>query len=242
MNPHSEPLVSPPLTPHLLSRHFRHEIGNFLQAVYSSAAVLKRRLPADAGPLLDLTSDLRTQAEACRLLLDTVHDFLAPAGLHRESVNLREVAEGVVRRAVACCSHLRVTATGDPTPPIWADAQRLTQAASLLVGRACESAQQSVELRSAVDAARGTATWEVIDDGPGIADDDLEPLFGSLLLLRDRRLVQGLAPVCQIVELHGGTWHTDRLPAGQFRVRLVLPLVAAGGESPADRAAASTVR
>ena len=230
MDPRPEPLVPMTVDPHLLSRLFRHEIGNFLQAVYSTTAVLKRRLPAEASPLLDLSADLRLQADACRLLLDTIHDFFSPSALHCEPVNLGELAQSIVNRAAARNSHLRISANTSGSTMIQGDAQRLAQAGTLLLSRACEAAREAVEFRSAVNSAAGEAEWEVIDDGLGIPAEELEPLFASLLLLRGQRLVQGLAPVRQIVALHGGQIHSDRLAGGGFSVRIVLPV-----DGPADR-------
>jgi len=223
MDPRPEPLVAMTVAPHLLSRLFRHEIGNFLQAVYSTTAVLKRRLPADAQPLLDLSADLRLQADACRLLLDTIHDFFSSSALHCEQVNLGELAQAIVARAAARNSHLRISAVPTTTAPIWGYAQRLAQAGTLLLSRACETATEAVEFRSAINGETGEAEWQVIDDGPGIPAEELEPLFASLLLLRGQRLVQGLAPIRQIVALHGGKIHTDQLAGGGFSVRIVLP-------------------
>jgi K+-sensing histidine kinase KdpD len=223
MDPRPEPLVPMAVAPHLLSRLFRHEIGNFLQAVYSTTAVLKRRLPADASPLLDLSADLRLQADSCRLLLDTVHDFFAPPKLNCEQVNLGDLAQAIVTRAAARNSHLRITANPVASTMVYGDAQRLAQAGTLLLSRACEAAREAVEFRSAANPETGEAEWQVIDDGPGIPAEELEPLFASLLLLRGQRLVQGLAPVRQIVALHGGKIHSHQLAAGGFSVRIVLP-------------------
>jgi signal transduction histidine kinase len=224
MDPRPEPLVPLTVAPHLLSRLFRHEIGNFLQAVYSTTAVLKRRLPAEAEPLLELSAELRLQADACRLLLDTIHDFLSPQSLNCELLNLGALAQAIVTRAAARNSHLRISANTDGSTTIQGDAQRLAQAGALLLSRACEAAREAVEFRSAVNPDTGEAEWQVIDDGPGLPADELEPLFASLLLLRGQRLVQGLAPVRQIVALHGGKIHAGRLAEGGFSVRIVLPV------------------
>lgn len=224
MDPRPEPLVPMTAAPHLLSRLFRHEIGNFLQAVYSTTAVLKRRLPADAGPLLDLSADLRLQADSCRLLLDTVHDFFGSPTLNCEHVNLGELAQAIVARAAARNSHLRISANTSGSTTIHGDAQRLAQAGTLLLNRACEGARESVEFRSTINGETGEAEWQVIDDGPGIPAEEVEPLFASLLLLRGQRLVQGLAPVQQIVALHGGQIHSDRRAGGGFSIRIALPI------------------
>lgn len=55
-----------------IARMVRHEVGDLLQSVYSTAAVLLSRLPADLELERQMVSDLRRRAEMVRSEMDAV--------------------------------------------------------------------------------------------------------------------------------------------------------------------------
>src|SRR5438045_3016259 len=61
-----------------IARMVRHEVGDLLQAVYSTAAVLMSRLPPNLELERQMVSDLRRRAEMVRSELDAVVHLVAP--------------------------------------------------------------------------------------------------------------------------------------------------------------------
>src|SRR5271165_435901 len=57
-----------------VTRTLRHEVGDLLQTIYSTVAILQERLGTDNRLERRFLSDLRARAETCRDELDAVHD------------------------------------------------------------------------------------------------------------------------------------------------------------------------
>src|SRR5436190_23729607 len=64
---------------HRMARLIRHEVGDLLQSVYSTVAVLLERLPPELSLERRLAADLKNRAELCRTELDAVVDLATPA-------------------------------------------------------------------------------------------------------------------------------------------------------------------
>src|SRR5262249_6128925 len=61
-----------------VARTIRHEVGDLLQTVYATAAILQERLPPEADLERRVVADMRGRATLCRNLLDTGHDLACP--------------------------------------------------------------------------------------------------------------------------------------------------------------------
>ena len=62
----------------MVARTLRHEVGDLLQTVYSTVAILQERLAADQALERRLLTDLKGRAENCRNELDAVVDLVCP--------------------------------------------------------------------------------------------------------------------------------------------------------------------
>src|ERR1700756_3095348 len=77
--------------PEALVRTLRHEMGDFLQKVYATVAILKTRLPPESEMEHGLLGRLRARAETCKDVLDAAHDYICPVILDCEMVDLAEL-------------------------------------------------------------------------------------------------------------------------------------------------------
>ena len=84
-------------------------------------------------------------------------------------------------------------------------------------------------IRVGCGVAPGGVRFEVEDDGPGIAPDDLERLFIPFFTRKPRGTGLGLATVHRIVDAHRGTILVDSAPGRGSRFSVFLP--AGGGEA-----------
>src|SRR5262245_19545532 len=55
--------------PEAITRTLRHEVGDLLQTLYATVAILQKRLPADWDLERRILSDMRRRAESCKHML-----------------------------------------------------------------------------------------------------------------------------------------------------------------------------
>jgi signal transduction histidine kinase len=210
--------------PEAVARTIRHEVGDLLQTIYATAAILQERLPPEADLERRVVADMRTRAILCKNLLDTVHDLVCPIVLSPEPVDLADLARTLTMTIATRHPDREVEAVAAPTPTILGDVRRLAQVGNLLLAHACAWARRQVSFRTGPGAEVGQAEWCVTDDGPGIPPEQLEQLFVPFQLTRQVPTALGLALARKLVLLHGGQVVGENLPEGGFHVRVLLPV------------------
>ena len=156
----------------MVARTFRHEVGDLLQTVYSSVAILRSRLPAGAESERRLLADLHAQAEACKFKLDAIQDLTCPLKLNVGPTNLAEVVVGLAARLGPRYPHLQLRVEAPRSLPLTADGQRLGQVGHMLLLNACQVAHKEVQVHVGQDD-QGNVEWSTADDGPGANDEQL---------------------------------------------------------------------
>jgi signal transduction histidine kinase len=214
--------------PEAIVRTLRHELGDLLQTVYASVAILKERLPSEMELERRILADMRNRAESCLELLDTVHDLVAPVALEVEPIDLAELAEGLVSRAATRYPQVEVRLEKADVPPVRADQRRLAQVGSALVANACATGSRRVTCRLRPGPSAGEVTWSFLDDGVGVAADRLGQVFSPLNTAPHGHLGPGLAMAQRLVQMQGGRVTAGNRPEGGFRVDVVLPAAAQG--------------
>jgi signal transduction histidine kinase len=223
MTPLGEGRPRPQSVPEAIVRSLRHEVGDLLQTVYAAVAILKERLPADFRTERRILTDMRSRAESCRDLLDTVHDLVCPITLTVEPVDLADVVRPVVDRAAARHPNVAVRLEATPVPGIQGDGRRLAQVAAVLLANACHAATGSVVCRVGPGRAAGEVMLVVSDDGPGVASDKENLLFNVLTTTPHGHLGPGLALARRLVALHGGQISARNQGTEGFCVEVTLP-------------------
>lgn len=116
-------------------------------------------------------------------------------------------------------------------PPVRADANRVQQILSNLLGNACKYSPRGGTIVLAARALDGVVEVSVADQGLGIPPEALPRLFEKFFRVEgpDRREIRGsglgLAIVKQIVEVHGGRVRAESPGLGQgARVSFTLPV------------------
>ena len=153
-----------------------------------------------------------------------------------QEVDVGDVARGAVtsQAPISRAAGVQVDVQADEPVPLLSDPQRLTQIVDNLVSNAVKHSLAGdrvvVEVRpgTAPDGAR-TALIRVVDEGAGIAPDELSRLTERFYRTRDtkRRRVRGvglgLSLVQAIVDEHGGRLTIDSELGNGTRVEVVLP-------------------
>jgi two-component system, NtrC family, nitrogen regulation sensor histidine kinase NtrY len=206
-----------------VTRTLRHEVGDLLQTVYSTVAILQERLPASLGLERRFLADLRARAEVCKDELDAAHDLVLPLQLSKTSLDLSEVAASLAAAASARHKSLAIRAETAGPLPVEADGHRLSQVGRLLLASACQSARRTVEIRTGRGPGEGEAQWTIADDGHGASPEQLLWLQTPFATTQQALTGLGLALARKVMEQHEGRVEVENRPGEGFLVRLILP-------------------
>ncbi len=193
-----------------------HELRTPLNAILGFAHVLESEVD---GPLTDEGREslavIRTSGEHLRQLIDDILELSAletgTLQLSRGPVDVREIAEQVVREATATIADkpLGLDVTGEGRPIAFADKRRVRQILTNLVSNAVKFTSRG---KVTVDVAeRGSFVVIVVrDTGPGIPAEQTAAIFEEYKQLGDARSRRGgtglgLAITKRLVLMHGGT-------------------------------------
>jgi signal transduction histidine kinase len=234
----AEPTLDPsrPLL-EVLTRTLRHEVGDLLQTVYATVAILQERLPASLGLERRLVGDLRSRAELCKHEIDAVHDLVCPLNLSLDPLDLAELCSSLAAAFTRRYPDRQVRCEAAGPLGVRGDTRRLNQVGQLLVHAACHSAQKEVVLRAAPvrpDRSPGLVEWVIEDDGPGATPEQLSWLDRPFTTTQHALFGLGLALARRVAEAGGGSAEAGDRPGGGVRVRIVLPALSAPGR-PAPR-------
>ncbi len=119
-----------------------------------------------------------------------------------------------VRVAVSAPKRSAVTRT---------DVNRLEQILTNLLTNAIRHTPESSCVQVMIAAADGLVAFEVVDEGPGVSDDDLDPIFDIYLTTAEdgRGLGLGLPLSRRLARLLGGGLRAvSRAGGGHFRLEL----------------------
>jgi signal transduction histidine kinase len=209
-----------------------HDLRNPLGSIVGGAQMLEE-LVAD-GPAQQFIRIIRRSGDRMNRLIEDLLDASrverGTLALHTSPVRLRAlVGEATsMMRPLAKGRGIELAATtGDPEAHVLADAARILQVLSNLIGNALKFTPNGgrVELRATVD--RGAALVEVEDTGPGIPAEEVPHLFDRFwqASAADRRGVGlGLSIARGIVEAHSGRIWVDSEPGRGSVFCFVLPL------------------
>jgi signal transduction histidine kinase len=209
-------------------RALRHELGDFLQKVYASIAILKDRLPPDREMEQGVLDRLWSRSESCRRILDTAHDFICRITLDYQPVDLTQMATLLTARAREKNPSLLVTTEGPPEALVLGDRKRIQQVGELLLANACEAAAKRIDFCTRVEPAQQVVEWTIINDGPGLDPTQSEYLFRPFFTTRPGHCGLGLALAKKLVGLHGGNITAGSGPQGGFQVQVAWPAKGAG--------------
>jgi signal transduction histidine kinase len=179
---------------------------------------------AQVQTLTRLVEDLRVLALADAGELHLARARLAPGALFARVAEAHRVPLEEQGLALTCVLPAAL-------PDVLADSDRLAQVLGNLLSNAAHHvpAGGTVQLAAAVE--EGGLITRVIDDGPGVLEEDLPRLFerfwrGDSSRSRDTGGAGlGLAIARRIIEAHGGRMWAELTPGGGLTVAFWLPLI-----------------
>lgn len=192
-----------------------HELRTPLTSVFGFSAILAQEWPTMSGEEIEeLAGAIEEQsAEAAHLIEDLLvaaRADLKGLALHLESFPLGEQAEAVTMTIPA--AYDRRIRVEDDGSRVYADPVRVRQIVRNLIANAIRYGGPNVFAR--VRGEHGVVAIEVIDDGPGIPESEIESIFQPYYSLDDERskpgsVGVGLSVSRQLAGLMGGdlTYH-----------------------------------
>ena len=213
-----------------------HELRTPLTAIRGAAETL---LDGDVEPE-DQERFLSTIALEAERLGRLANDLLtlqriegATGELPLRQVDLRLAADRAAAMLEPLLEDRDVTLTVNGRAPlVLGDQDRLQQVVLNLVDNASRIVGEGGHVRVELTAEGDRAVLSVVDDGPGIPEEDLPRLFDRFYRADSSRTRAsggaglGLAIVRAIVTAHGGRIEAANLPSGGARMTVVLPAIA----------------
>lgn len=211
-----------------------HELRTPLTSVLGYARLLHDRPEADAARRAHWATLVIDKARLMARLVDEVTDLArlgsARMSLERIALDMAALARQVGADTTAQSGrHEVVVLEGEGVPRVWADAGRMTQVLTNLVGNAVKFWPDGGTITIAVASMPEGVRVDVEDRGPGVPAELAEHIFEPFYRAQSDATRDvpgtglGLAVSRGIVEAHGGRlWH-EAPPGGGARFSLVLP-------------------
>ena len=204
-----------------------HELKNPLGIINSSAQYLAKGKQAK-----------EIQAEMLQYILDetqhlnvAINDLLGLARQrppHFEQVDISRELSGFVQRWEQNNDHnQRITIDVEIDkylPPLYADVHQLHQVLFNLIRNSEEATGNGGTITILAASDKQTLTISVLDNGPGIADNNQEKLFKNFFTTKKNGVGLGLVICRQIVQAHNGTIDLINHESGGAMASISLPL------------------
>lgn len=212
-------------------RGLAHEVKNPLGGLRGAAQLLEKQL--DSEELREYTRVIIDEADRLQALVNRI---LGPTGLtHKQRVNIHSVLERV-RSVMLAETHntIHFHRDYDPSiPDIEADSDQLIQAILNIVRNAYQALgdKGNITLRTRImrhftigqKHHKLIARIEIIDDGPGVAEDIKEKMFLPMVTGRAEGTGLGLSIAQSLIQQHNGLIECESEP-GKTVFSILLPI------------------
>ena len=209
-----------------LSAGLAHEIRNPLASIAGSASILRRNQPLDAkaSKCLDI---IDSESKWLNGLLTTFLNFARPRPPRLQTVPLDTILDSVLELAQHAIGRKRIDFrryVAPDLPPIDCDPEQMTQVLLNLVINATEASSEGSVVTLAAEQADDATAIRVIDEGSGVAPEDIDKLFDPFFTTKETGTGLGLPVAHQIVGQMGGLLTAHRNPEGGMTFSISFPL------------------
>jgi len=217
-----------------LASSIAHEVNQPLSAILTNAETSLRWLSRDEPNLekvAQLTTRISDSAQHAGEIVRRIRGMTTRHVPRSVELDLNEILQEAflfVRHDIESRSiELSIQLQRD-LPRVRGDRVQLQQVIVNLLVNSVQAIQQRAATRGAIELstnadARGAVTFTIRDDGPGIAEDDIDRVFNSFFTTKEEGVGIGLA-ICQsIIAAHGGAISAANRPEGGARFWFSLP-------------------
>jgi hypothetical protein len=215
----------------LLAAGVAHEVNTPLTGISSYAQLLLEETAVD-HPHRDVLRKIEEQTRRASRIANSLLDLARPERTSFETLAPNEAALEVVRLFEPQLRDRRIAleAVLDPgLPAIRGHRGKLQQVLLNLLSNARDAVEGGGRIVVRTSVTDGNVALEVVDDGVGIAEEDLPRIFEPFFSTKGRGKGTGLGLSISygIVREHEGTMQVESVPGSftRFRVELPLPTV-----------------
>lgn len=209
-----------------LAAEVAHRIKGPLTTIAVNAEVAAHRHPRDKETLKELTQ-ISEEVQRCKEILKNLLDLGRIEEMDTEPLDLRVPIERALKliETQAADRKLRLTSKGlEAAMKTTGDESLIQEALFALLQNAVEAARRGGHIRFEAATYGGRHYLGVIDDGAGVAPEDLERIFAPFFTTKKDGSGLGLSAALRIAQKHGGTVEADSAGYGRgARFTLVLP-------------------
>lgn len=213
-----------------------HELNNPLTSVIGFTELLKN---SDVNDQTRASlKHISSSAERCQKIVKSLLSFARQHAPERKAVNLNSIVDAVTEILTyeLRTSNIKVTTDLDPTlPVVIGDPHQIQQVFLNMVNnarQAIESHRASGTIHITSHAVGDIVRVRFLDDGPGIAPENLKKLFTPFFTTKPvgKGTGLGLSVSYGMIKEHGGNIVVDSIPGKSTTFTIELP--AAKGEAP----------
>ncbi len=207
-------------------RHIAHEVNSPIARIQLGLAVLEERLDGDARARVgQISADVEQLSSLTGDLLSYLRAEAAPQNPKKETVNVSALLHFIAHME-APDKDVRINVP-DARCAIWADKEYLRRAVGNVLANALKYAGEYGPVFMAVREEEASIVIEVLDQGPGIAEDELpfimEPFFRGRAGAGRSGAGLGLSIVKHCVEACRGVISFANREEGGLCVRIRFP-------------------
>jgi PAS domain S-box-containing protein len=208
----------------LLNQVLRHDLRNDLQVVTGYLELLAERTDADTGEMVETARESAEHAIDLTTTAGEMAEIMLTEGTETERIDLQSKLDDAVEAVRSSYPDATVTVEGS-VPPVGVSATEMLDSVfdNLLSNAIQHNDKPTPEVTVSAVERDGTVLISVADNGPGVADDQKDRIFGEGNTgLGSEGTGIGLYLVRSLVDLYGGdVWIEDNQPEGSvFNVEL----------------------
>ena len=208
-----------------LSASLAHEIRNPLASIDGAANLIESPQTPDEirkGSLAIIHKEI----QRLNRLLTNLLDFARPRKPEFQSVDPNRLIDSIVNLAGHSAEQKGITLRKEvpaSVPPIECDPEQMKQVILNLAINAVQAMTGPGEVLISARPSDSSVMISVCDQGPGIAEEDLDKIFNPFFTTKEAGTGLGLSVVHQIATQHGGVVKAERNQRGGMTFSLVVP-------------------
>lgn len=210
-----------------LSAGLAHELRNPLSIISGSAEVLSKKVSGENEVAQEVATYIRGEVERANGLVTRFLQFARPSPMQSSLANWNETIERAldnVEEEHVAQSQVRFVRDLGDVPLFPFDRTLIESAVQNLVHNAYDAVRGRGQVTVRSFKENGHAVVEVVDNGKGIADEELESIFNPFFTTKPDGVGLGLAMVSKFVDSHRGSISVASVPGTGTTFTIRVPL------------------
>ncbi len=208
-----------------LSASLAHEIRNPLASIDGAANLIESPQTSEEMRKGSLAI-IHKEIQRLNRLLTNLLDFARPRKPEFQSVDPSRLIDSIINLVGHSAEQRGITLRKEvpaPVPPIECDPEQMKQVILNLAINAVQAMTGPGEVLISAKPSDCSVVISVRDQGPGVAEEDLDKIFNPFFTTKEAGTGLGLSVVHQIVTQHGGIVDAGRNAEGGMTFSLVVP-------------------